>query len=53
MIPFDTFSICSYVTCNMELYNLQDTWIKEVILLTEAVDEIITIDDFLAVSGLY
>lgn len=35
---------------NMDVF--KDTWEKHVRLLTEAVDDITTIDDFLAVSGL-
>ena len=34
---------------NMDVF--KDAWEKEVRLLTEAVDDITTIDDFLAVSG--
>lgn len=34
---------------NMEMF--RDAWEKQVRLLTEAVDDITTIDDFLAVSG--
>ena len=34
---------------NMDVF--KDTWEKSVRLLTEAVDDITTIDDFLAVSG--
>ena len=36
---------------NMDVF--KDAWEKEVRLLTEAVDDITTIDDFLAVSGRY
>ena len=35
---------------NMEVF--KDAWEKQVRLLTEAVDDITTIEDFLAVSGL-
>lgn len=34
---------------NMDVF--KDSWEKHVRILTEAVDEITTIDDFLAVSG--
>ena len=36
---------------NMDVF--KDAWERQVRLLTEAVDDITTIDDFLAVSGLY
>ena len=35
---------------NMEVF--KDAWEKQVRILTEAVDDITTIDDFLAVSGM-
>ena len=36
---------------NMDVF--KDAWERNVRLLTEAVDDITTIDDFLAVSGMY
>ena len=36
---------------NMDVF--KDAWERNVRLLTEAVDDITTIDDFLAVSGIY
>ena len=36
---------------NMDVF--KDSWERHVRILTEAVDEITTIDDFLAVSGMY
>ena len=36
---------------NMDVF--KDAWERNVRLLTEAVDDITTIDDFLAVSGVY
>ena len=36
---------------NMDVF--KDSWERQVRLLTEAVDDITTIDDFLAVSGMH
>ena len=36
---------------NMDVF--RDAWIHQVKVLTEAVDDITTVDDFLAVSGMF
>jgi hypothetical protein len=47
--PSHTAPVLQLAMENMDVF--KDAWEKHVRLLTEAVDEITTIDDFLAVSG--